>query len=119
MLKVSQLLITGLGIIVAHGTQAECIFPEEIVIPDGALSNYEEMRDTETLVKGYMAEMETYLDCVEAEDRAQASEDQRSEDRTYSEELLHEQRRHTAIDMKHSVAEEFNEQLRVFLKANP
>lgn len=119
MLRVSQLLIAGLAAIVAPELQAECFYPEDIVIPDGAISTYEEMRDSQTFVKEYMAEMEAYLECLEQEDSAQANELTDEDEPTGENEVLRTQRRHAAIDAMESVAAQFNEQVRTFKKVNP
>jgi len=113
MLRVSQLVIAGLAAIAAPGLQAECIYPEEVIIPDGAASTYEEMRDSQAYVKEYMAEMETYLECLEQEDSILANK------LADEGKPLHKQQRHEAIDAMESVAARFNEQVRVYKKVNP
>jgi hypothetical protein len=119
MLRVSQLFIAGLAVIAAPGLQAECTYPEEVLIPDGAASTYEEMRDSQTYVKEYMAEMETYLECLEQQDSVLANE--LTDERELNDEgkLLHLQQRREAIDTMESVAAKFNEQVRVYKQANP
>ncbi len=113
MRRVSQLLIAGLAAIAASELQAECTYPADVVIPDGATSTYEEMRDSQTFVKEYMAEMEAYLECLEQEDITQTAQASDEDER------LHAQRRITAIDAMESVAAKFNEQVRTFKEANP
>jgi len=113
MLRVSQLLITGLAMIAASGLQAECAYPDAVEIPDGTQSTYEEMRDSQTFVKEYMAEMETYLACLEQTEIIQADE------LTDDDEAQQTPGRREAIDVMESVAAQFNEQVRVFKQANP
>lgn len=113
MLKVSQLLIAGLVVIMAPRLHAECTYPEDVVIPDGTASTYEEMRDSQAFVKEYLAEMETYLKCLEKD------ESPRSTELTGNAELRRTRTRHAAIDAMESVAARFNEQVRAFKKANP
>jgi len=119
MLRVSQLVIAGLAAIAAPGLQAECIYPEEVIIPDGAASTYEEMRDSQAYVKEYMAEMETYLECLEQEDSILANKLADEGELTDEGKPLHKQQRHEAIDAMESVAARFNEQVRVYKKVNP
>ncbi len=140
MLRISHLLIAAIGITVAHGLQAECFYPEDIDIPDGTVATYEEMRDSQIFIREYMAEMETYLRCLEREDPPLASGDPTSGDPTSgnpateaspaveysageypadSEELFRQQRRHTAIDRMEAVAAKFDEQVLAFKKINP
>ena len=113
MLKASQLLIAGLVVIVASEPRAECTVPDDVLIPDGNASTYEEMRDSQAFVKEYLAEMETYLECLEQDESPRATE------LTGNAELRHTRRRHAAIDTMESVAARFNEQVRAFKKAHP
>jgi len=113
MLRVSQLLIAGLAMIAASGLQAECAYPDDVDIPDGTQSTYEEMSDSQAFVKEYMAEMETYLTCLEQTETTQANE------LTDDVEPRQTPSRREAIDVMESVAAQFNEQVRVFKQANP
>ena len=113
MLRVSQLLIAVFASITASGLQAECAYPDAVDIPDGARSTYEEMRDSQAFIKEYMAEMETYLACLEQAATSDANE------LTGDEESVRTQRRYSAIDAMESVAAQFNEQVRVFKQTNP
>ncbi len=113
MPRVSQLLLAGLAMIAVTGLQAECAPPQDVDIPDGAASTYEEMRDSQAFIKEYLAEMEAYLDCLEKEDSLRANE------LTGNAELRRTRARHAAIDAMESVAARFNEQVRVFKKVNP
>ncbi len=130
MLRVSQLLIAGLAVITTPALQAECFYPEEVNIPDGTASTYEEMSDSQTFVKEYMAEMETYLECLEQEKLTQKSPTQESPtqesptqanvgDQTSENKSPYIQKRHEAIDAMESVAARFNEQVRAYKKAIP
>jgi len=113
MLKVSRILIAGLAVIAAPGLHAECAYPEDIVIAEGASSTYEEMNDGQSLVKEYMAEMEAYLKCLEPEQSVLAS--QLTDDSA----ARRKQNRRQAMDAMEAVAAKFNEQVRAFKKANP
>jgi len=119
MLRVSQLLIAGLAAIVAPGLQAECAYPKDVVIPDGAASTYEEMRDSGMFIKEYIAEMETYLECLEQEDSARANAPAGEDELSGEDEQLRTRRRHAAIDAMESVTARFNEQVGTFKKVNP
>jgi len=110
---VSQLLILTLAVIAVHGLHAECVLPEDVVIPDGTSATYEEMHDSQLFVKEYMAEMETYLECLDRENDDQpagpAGED----------EPMRARQRRTAIDAMETVAAKFNEQVRLFKETHP
>jgi hypothetical protein len=125
MLRVSQLLIAGLTVITTPALQAECFYPEEVNIPDGTASTYEEMSDSQTFVKEYMAEMETYLECLEQEKLTQANPTQANPtqanvgDQTSENNSPYIRKRLKAIDAMESVAARFNEQVRAYKKVNP
>jgi hypothetical protein len=120
MLKV-RFVITVLTAFNLSGLHAECIYPEDVPIPDGAASTYEEMRDGQTYVKEYMADMEAFLECLKKEaDEAPASaagEVAVDQNRGDENDLL--QRRLEAIDAMEAVAAKFNEQVRAYKLANP
>jgi len=113
MLRICQLLIAVLTSITAFGIQAECAYPNDVEIPDGALSTYEEMSDSQAFVKEYMAKMETYLTCLEQAETSDTNE------LAGDEESVQMQSRFAVIDAMESVAAQFNEQVRVFKQTNP
>ena len=103
---------------------AECFYPEDVIIPDGEQSTYEEMKASEAYVREYMAGMEEYLDCLDQETleaEEQAAEPMSGTDPVSGTDPMSErtQQRNTAIDTMESVAAQFNEQVRAFKKANP
>ena len=114
MLRINQLLIAGLATMVTPVIQAECFLPEDVAIPDGTLSTYEEMSDSQVFVKEYMAEMETYLECLAQESPAESDAQINIEAAS-----LQIQQRHAAIDAMEFVAARFNEQVRAYKKVNP
>ena len=119
MLK-SRLPIVTVALLVFNSAAAECVLPEEITVPDGLVSSYEEMRDGQTFVKAYMAEMEAYLDCLEQQ---KAELDKEAQPTDPGSRLLadeeHLEQRTAAIDAMEAVAAQFNEQVRAFKIANP
>lgn len=138
MRRVSQLIFTGLASIAVSGLQAECAYPDDIKIPDGTTSTYEEMSDSQAFVKEYMAEMESYLACLELENTTVENSTLKSstlKSSTLKSSTLansgltneltgnpaspQTQRRRAAIDEMESVAAKFNEQVRAFKQTNP
>lgn len=134
MPRISQLLIAGLTVISAPVSMAECFYPEEVSIPDGAASTYEEMRDSQTFVKEYMAEMDTYLECLEQENLTQKDLTQKNltqnnltqvnnqpneGEQTGESNSPYIQKRYAAIDAMESVAARFNEQIHAYKMVNP
>jgi len=91
--------------------QAACTYPEDIAVPDGANSSEAEMLAGQKLVKQYMADMEAYLDCIDAEAGA------REEEQTPEQMALDTKRYNAAVDAMESVAAKFNDQVRAFKAA--
>jgi uncharacterized iron-regulated protein len=111
MLRLS-LLLAGLTTLLLSPSYAVCPYPEEVRIPDGTTATTEEMVSAQTLVKEYMARMESYLDCLD-HDEATIPENQTPEAKA-----LHVQRHNTAVDAMENIATKFNEQIRVYKTVN-
>ena len=82
-------------------------------MPDGATASTEQMVDSQTRVKQYMAEMEAYLACLareEAELEREPTETERS---------LHTQRHNEAVERMEQIAAEFNRQVRAYKQQTP
>ena len=120
MLKV-RIFITLLTALALSNAHAQCIYPEDVAIPDGAVSTYEEMNLGQTYVKEYMAEMEGYLECLEEEldesANGSAASSNAGSDSPGEDSGL--QQRLAAINAMESVAAKFNEQVRAYKLANP
>jgi hypothetical protein len=112
MLRNNRFLIAGIAAIVISPSHAACNYPEEVKIPDGATATTEDMVNAQTLVKQFMADMETYLDCLDQEE-ATIPEKQTPEAKA-----LHLQRHNEAVDAMEAVAAQFNEQILAYKKAN-
>ena len=99
----------------AHGALA-CDYPQRTQVPDGATATKDEMIAGQRGVKSYMAAMEEYLACIEAEEAqaviamgAKADESaklQRAE--------LFNKKYNAAVEEMNLVAEEFNIQVRAY-----
>jgi hypothetical protein len=113
MLRANHLMISAAAAICISQAHAECASPQVVTVPDGATATSEEMVEAQTHVKQYMAEMELYLDCLDQEEAAM------SEPPTDEIKQTHTKRHNTAVDTMETVAIKFNEQVRVFKKANP
>ncbi|MDH3977970.1 MAG: hypothetical protein OEU86_05590 [Gammaproteobacteria bacterium] len=107
----------------AHA-QARCNYPETVLIPDGATATYEQMNDAQAKVKQYMADMETYLDCLQRQEadaqlqrQAMVTDPDMSMINTTN--LPLERERNSALNAMESLATRFNEQVRAYKIANP
>ena len=90
-----------------------CDYPALVAVPDGASSTLEQMVAAQESVKTYMASMDSYLNCVNAELEA-AGDDAPEEFKT-----IMVSRHNAAVTEMEAIAASFNEQLGEFRKANP
>ena len=103
----SSLLIFAAG--VAPVAQAACEYPAEVKIPDGKSATQEEISAASAAVKKYLADMEAYTSCLDAEAASVPVEQQTPEAKA-----LHVKRYNAAVDAMEVTANAFNEQLRAF-----
>ena len=124
MLKVSRIFLFCLIMLAASTAQARCNYPETVLIPDGATATYEQMNDAQAQIKQYMADMETYLDCLQRQEadaqlQRQALATDPDLSMTSTTNLPLERERNSALNAMESLATRFNEQVRAYKMANP
>lgn len=102
-------LVTVLATCLAPVAQAACEYPAAVTIPDGQSATQEEITTTSATVKAYLANMDTYLACIDAEAAAVPVEQQTPESKA-----MHVKRYNAAVDAMELTANSFNEQLRAF-----
>lgn len=93
-----------------QAAQAACNYPPEAKVPDGATATEEQMKEANQAVKEYMAAVESYLACLDEEEKAlgdAVTEEQKS---------LHTSRHNAAVDALNAVASRYNEQVQLFKK---
>jgi len=93
--------------------QAACDYPAKGKLPDGKSATQEEITIASAAVKKYLADMEAYTACIDAEFAALPLEQQTPETKK-----IHVQKYNAAVDAMEAEALEFNEQLRAFKAAN-
>ncbi|MBM4195556.1 MAG: hypothetical protein FJ197_00460 [Gammaproteobacteria bacterium] len=95
----------------ANTAAAACAYPPEIDVPNGARATKDEMVAANAAVKGYMAQVEEYLACLDREeaDLGDAVTDEQKQ--------LHTTRHNTAVDALNAVAARYNEQVQAYKKA--
>jgi hypothetical protein len=89
-----------------------CDYPESVTVPDGRTASKDEMVTGQQQVKSYMAAMQEYLDCLDAETNAGGAEPSDEERK------IMVSRYNAAVEEMETVAASFNEQVRAFKKAN-
>ena len=102
----------------AQGALA-CDYPARVDMPDGATATKEAMITGQRDVKAYMASMEEYLSCIEAEEAtAVLSLGDVDEDTKRQREELFNKKYNAAVQQMNLVAEEFNVQVRAYKDIN-
>jgi polyisoprenoid-binding protein YceI len=99
--------------LLAPAAQAACEYPADVKIPDGTSATQEEITAASASVKKYLADMEAYTACLDAEAAAVPVEQQTPEIKA-----MHVKRYNAAVDAMEATANAFNEQLRTFKAAN-
>ena len=89
-----------------------CEYPEGIQVPDGRNASKEEMVSGQQNVKSFMAAMQEYLDCLDAETSASGEEP------TDEERKIMVSRYNAAVEEMETLAASFNKQVRAYKKAN-
>lgn len=118
MNKLTRTAIFVTMIFAAQGALA-CDYPQRIDVPNGATATKDEMIAGQKGVKTYMASMEEYLACIEA-DEAQAvlALNNVNEDTKRQREDLFNKKYNAAVEEMNLVAEEFNVQVRAYKDRN-
>jgi len=102
----------------AGAAQAQdCSRPPEPTIPDGTAAEQQEMVETKQAVETYIKETEAYLACVEKQEKAALAEAKQNEEELPAEERnAYVKRYNAAVETMKMVAQEFNKQLKAYLK---
>lgn len=95
-----------------YGASA-CETPTTVNVPDGKVASMDQMVDANKQVKEYMARMDDYLACIDAELKTGG------DDAPEEFKALMTQRHNTAVAEMEAVAGAFNEQVRAFKAAHP
>jgi len=110
------LTVTILGALAAPAF-ADCPYPPApSKIPDGATASMQDMLDGQKAVKEYDAAINTYLTCIDKElaDNIAKGGDQLKPEQKADMQKVEAQKHNAAIDQEQSVADRFNEQVKVF-----
>jgi hypothetical protein len=112
MRRRNPLALLVLATCLAPAAQAACEYPADVKIPDGKSATQEEITAANAAVKKYLADMEAYTTCLDAEAAALPVEQQTPEAKA-----MHVKRYNAAVDAMELTANSFNEQLRAFKAA--
>jgi hypothetical protein len=108
MNSMNKILCSTLLLLIAPSGFA-CDYPSRVSIPVGATATKEEMLVGQKAVKEFVASMETYLDCILAEEKQARSEmdDIEPEDEQLREDMLNK-KYNAAVDDMERIAANFN-----------
>ena len=101
----------------AGTAHADCSYPAAPTgLPDGRTATLEEMVAGQKTVKDYDAAIKTYVDCIdkELEDNLAKAGDSLKPAQKTEMQKMEAQKHNAAIDQLQSVADRFNEQVKVF-----
>ena len=112
MHRSSPLALMVLACFLAPVARAACEYPANVTIPEGKSASQEEITAASAAVKKYLADMEAYTACLDAEVAAVPVEQQTPEVKA-----MHVKRYNAAVDVMEATANAFNEQLRAFKAA--
>jgi hypothetical protein len=103
------------ALLLAQGALA-CDYPARVKdIPDGNSATRDDMVAGKKAVQSYLANMESYLSCIEAaEAQAQISLVEADDDAMRQRKATYDKKYNAAVEEMNLVAEEFNIQLRAF-----
>ena len=114
MTKIIKLFVCTSCLLAAPAAFA-CNYPAKVDMPNGGIATKEEMLEGQRAVKKYVAEMEAYLDCIVAEEKAARStmDNLLPEDEQQREDMLNK-KYNAAVDEMETVAAAFNTEVQAF-----
>ena len=119
MNKMTRIAATVATLFLAQGALA-CDYPERVKeLPDGMTATRDEMVAGKKVVQSYIANMESYLSCIEAEEaQTQIAMGDMDENTKRQRAAMFDKKYNAAIEEMNLVAEEFNVQLRAYNARN-
>jgi polyisoprenoid-binding protein YceI len=109
MRRPNPLALMVLAAALAPAARAACEYPADVTVPEGKSATQEEITAASAAVKKYLADMEAYTACLDAEAATVPVEQQTPEIKA-----MHVKRYNAAVDAMEATANAFNEQLRAF-----
>ncbi|MCC7328637.1 MAG: hypothetical protein IT484_00610 [Gammaproteobacteria bacterium] len=110
MTRLASVLLGALAAAMLQPAGAACEYPGEISIPGGASATEAQMQAANQAVRQYMAAVESYLACLDEEEKALGASV------TDEQKKVHIQRHNAAVDALNAVAARYNEQVQAFKK---
>lgn len=114
-MKTILIFVAAAALLFASNAALACDYPARAKIVNGATATKDEMITSQKSVKTYIAAMDSYLDCIEEEEK-DAVESQGITDETVlrDRQALLTKKYDAAVEEMEIVAAEFNEQVRAY-----
>jgi len=110
-----RLTLALLALAASGAAQAACIYPRSPErLPDGATATYEEMVAAQKVVKQFNEDINAYNACLDLEMTTLEQSGTYDENRLAELRAMQAKKNNAAVDEVQSVADRFNEQLRIF-----
>jgi hypothetical protein len=110
-------IILAMALIAAAPAFADCPYPPTPnKLPDGASATMQDMLDGQKTVKEYEKAVNEYTSCIDKDldDQIAKAGDQLKPERKTEMQRVEAQKHNAAVDQLQSVADRFNEQVKVF-----
>jgi hypothetical protein len=110
-------IVLAMALIAAGPAFADCPYPPAPAkLPDGATATMQDMLDGQKTVKEYEKSINEYNACIdkELEDSIAKAGDQLKPERKTEMQRVEAQKHNAAVDQLQTVADRFNEQVKVF-----
>ena len=106
-----NILIAVLSLAIAPVALA-CDYPMKPELPNGASASKDDMLSAQKSVKEYMATMETYLTCIDTEEKATIASGDFSDEEKVNREAALNKKYNAAVEEMELIAARFNEEVR-------
>lgn len=103
------------AVLLASSPSFACDYPQRPAVPDGSTATKEDMLTAKNDVQAFLAEVDEYLHCIEADEKAalDALDDPPPEEIQRREDLLNK-KFDAANEEKALIGEQFNQQVRAY-----
>ena len=114
MTRISKISVASL-LIFSTSLAIACDYPNRPTIPDGATASKDELLAAKDAIQQYMADVDSYLQCIESEEKAAIAElDNPSPEVLQRRDDMLNKKFDAANEEKALLGEQFNQQIRVY-----
>ena len=114
-MKLKTIFATALALAIAAPTAYACDYPRRPDLPVGSKASKDEMLEGQRSVRDYMANMEEYLSCIDAQEKEiLASLGELTDEEKVNREAALNKKYNAAVQEMELLAARFNEQVRSY-----